>query len=105
MSTLITPSAETRVNTTTASDQIIPAVAALGDGGYVVTWTRYDQDGSGGGIHAQRYNASGNTVGDETRVNTTTGDTQEQPSVAPLADGGYVVTWMSDGQDGSGGGI
>jgi hypothetical protein len=61
MSLLITPSTETRVNTTTASEQVQPTVAALSDGGYVVTWMSgtwapaSGQDGSGYGIYAQRY--------------------------------------------------
>ena len=38
-----------------------PAVAALSDGGYVVTWR--SSDGSGDGIYAQRYDAAGNAVG------------------------------------------
>jgi Ca2+-binding RTX toxin-like protein len=105
MSSLITPSVETRVNTTTAEDQDHPTVAALSDGGYIVTWMSYFQDGSGWGVYAQRYDATGNTVGSETRVNTTTADHQNNPSVAALSDGGYVVTWTSNGQDGSGNGI
>ena len=40
-----------------------------------MTWTSYDQD-SDHGIYAQRYDASGNAVGSETRVNTTTADDQ-----------------------------
>jgi Ca2+-binding RTX toxin-like protein len=104
MSLLITPSTETRVNTTTANDQYSPAVAALMDGGYIVTWTSNGQDGSpGGGIYAQRYDASGTAVGGETLVNTTTANGQVQPTVAALSDGGYVVTWTS--QDGSDEGI
>jgi hypothetical protein len=91
MSLLISPSAETRVNTTTANDQWNPSIAALPDGGYVVTWTSYNQDGSGWGVYAQRYDASGNTVGSETRVNTTTSSEQWFPSIAALPDGGYVV--------------
>jgi hypothetical protein len=81
MSLLITPSTETRVNTTTASDQFYPSVTAL-NGGYIVTWMSLSQDGSGYGIYAQRYDASGNTVGSETRVNTTTASDQEFPTVA-----------------------
>jgi methionine-rich copper-binding protein CopC len=105
MATLTTPGAETRVNTTTASDQGYSSVTALSDGGYVVTWMSLSQDGSGWGVYAQRYDATGDTVGSETRVNTTTASDQEFPTGAALSDGGYVVTWMSDSQDGSGVGI
>ncbi|WP_165493836.1 calcium-binding protein [Azotobacter chroococcum] len=96
---------ELRVNTTTASDQSLPSIAALSDGGFVVTWTSTGQDGSGTGIYAQRYTADGAPLGGELRVNATTANTQEQPNIAALADGGFVVTWQSYDQDGSGYGI
>jgi Ca2+-binding RTX toxin-like protein len=96
---------ELRVNTTTANQQMYPSIAALSDGGFVVTWMSNGQDGSGTGIYAQRYAADDTPLGGEWRVNTTTTDDQQQPSIAALADGGFVVTWMSNGQDGSGYGI
>ncbi len=96
---------EGRVNRTTASDQVYPSVAALADGGYVVSWMSYGQDGSGYGIYAQRYDAGGAAVGDEVRINSTTVDSQQTQTIAGLSDGGYVVSWMSYGQDGSGWGI
>ena len=44
-------------------------------------------------------------TGSEFQVNTYTNGAQENSSAAPLANGGFVVTWMSDGQDGSGPGV
>jgi hypothetical protein len=70
-----------------------------------VTWASFQQDGSESGIYQQRYDATGNPVGGETRVNTTTFSYQAQAAVAGLADIDYVVTWMSYQQDGSGRGI
>jgi hypothetical protein len=96
---------EFRINTTTADYQLSPAITALADGGFVVTWMSYSQDGSGYGIYGQRYNSSGVAAGTEFRVNTTTTDQQEFPTITALANGGFVVTWMSSGQDGSGTGI
>jgi hypothetical protein len=96
---------ETRVNTFTALDQIDPSVTALADGGWVVTWSSEDQDGSGHGIYQQRYNKDGGTVADngtayvETRVNTHTDLSQQDPSVTALDDGGWIVTWESQGQE------
>lgn len=43
--------------------------------------------------------------GSETQVNTYTGSDQFFPSVAALSGGGYVVSWMSTGEDGSGYGV
>ena len=96
---------EVRVNTYTTSFQTLPSVAALSGGGYVVTWQSDGQDGSDSGIYSQRYTADGTALGSEVRVNTYTTSFQSDPSVAALSGGGYVVTWQSSGQDGSGQGI
>src|SRR6188474_2582921 len=91
---------ETLVNTTTTNDQLWPEITGLGSGGYVVTWMSYGQDGSDHGVYAQLYDANGTALGGETRVNTTTANQQNYPAVAALSDGGYVITWMSNLQDG-----
>jgi hypothetical protein len=96
---------ETKVNTTTSSFQYLPRVTALKDGGWLVAWTSFGQDGSGYGIYQQRYDADGNSIGGETKVNTYTNSDQSMPSVAGLAKGGWLVTWASVGQDSSSYGI
>lgn len=96
---------ETRINTYTSSFQQNPAIGALDDGGYIITWSSFGQDGSGFGVYAQRFNASGVAVGSETRINTTIASAQYLPSVAVLVGGGYVITWASQNQDGSGYGV
>jgi hypothetical protein len=40
-------------------------------------------------------------AGDEFQINTHTDGQQSNPAIAPLSDGGFVVTWHSGGQDGS----
>ncbi len=75
------------------------------DGEFVVTWMSSGQDGSSFGIYAQRYNAAGVAQGGEFLVNTATFDSQSYPAVAMDADGDFVITWMSSGQDGPGLGI
>ncbi|MDE4264169.1 hypothetical protein PXK68_20845 [Phaeobacter gallaeciensis] len=96
---------EFQVNTETTDNRYYPSVTALSDGGFVVTWQSGAQDGDGFGIYGQRYDAAGGAVGSEFQINTYTADGQYRPSVAALSDGGFVVTWYSDGQDGSGFGI
>ena len=96
---------ETLVNTYTTNGQSLSNVAALADGGWLITWTSYGQDGSQNGIYQQRYAADGIAAGAETRVNTTTAGSQANSSVTMLADGGWVVTWASTDQDGDGWGI
>jgi len=44
-------------------------------------------------------------LGGELQVNTYTNNAQFYSAVAALVGGGYVVTWSSDGQDGSGWGV
>ena len=90
----IAPTDETRVNTTTAGDQLDPSVATFADGSYVVTWTSDSQDGLGLDVYSQRFNAAGVGQG-EVLASTTTGTDQYSPSVATFADGSYVVTWVS----------
>ena len=92
---------EFQVNTYYAYDQSNPSTTALDDGGFVVTWQSSNQDGSEDGIFAQRYDASGDSIGSEFRVNTYYSSTQSNPSTTALDDGGFVVTWQSYGQDGS----
>jgi Ca2+-binding RTX toxin-like protein len=96
---------EIQVNSTTGYNHQYPATTALADGGWVVTWQSSGHDGSGYGIYAQRYASNGTASGTEFQVNSTTLNSQEKPAVAALADGGWLVTWQSSGQDGSGYGI
>lgn len=93
---------EISVNTTTAKSQDSSSVAGLPDGGFIVTWTSYWQDSVGtNGVYAQRFDAAGDPVGGEVQVNTYTTNHQENPDVAVLSDGGFVITWDSLQQIGS----
>jgi hypothetical protein len=94
-----------QVNTFTDNHQSDSSTAALNDGGFVVTWTSEGQDGSNYGIYGQRYDSAGAAVGAEFQVNTFTANWQAESSTAALNDGGFVVTWTSVYQDGSGPGI
>jgi hypothetical protein len=96
---------ETQVNTYTTSHQENPDITVLADGGWLVSWTSYDQDGDFSGVYQQRYAANGSPIGNEVRVNTYTSGSQSQPSVSSLKDGGWLVSWASYGQDGSSMGI
>ncbi len=96
---------EFRVNTHTTNQQLSPRVAMDAGGNFVVAWASLDQDGSGNGIYAQRYNAAGVAQGGEFRVNSFTTSDQSTPAVAMDASGDFVVEWRSFGQDGSDYGI
>ncbi len=87
---------EFRVNTYTTGDQTDPCIAINRfTGEFVVTWTSAAQDGSGTGIYAQRYNATGVVQGSAFLVNTTTTGDQNDSSVAVDAAGHILVTWSS----------
>ncbi|GAA6153292.1 Ig-like domain-containing protein [Pseudoteredinibacter isoporae] len=94
-----------RVNSFTLNDQSNSDVIGLADGGYVITWQSRDQDGDLNGIFAQRYDVNNQAVGPETQINVYSDENQQRPAISDLADGGYVITWMSHGQDGSGEGV
>ncbi|NSY40902.1 Ig-like domain-containing protein [Leisingera sp. ANG59] len=100
-----TMGAETRVTSFTSGDQLISDATALQDGGWLVTWSSNNQDGDGWGIYSQRFDAAGNTVGAETLVNSLTSSLQQESTVTALEDGGWLVSWSSYQQDGSGWGI
>lgn len=87
---------EFRVNSFTAQDQYDSSIAALGDGGYVVTWTSFGQ-GDMTGIYGQRYDAHGNPLGGEFAV--ATAASESSSSVSGLNDGGFVVSWLSYAPD------
>jgi len=96
---------EFRKNTYIQSYQGDPSVTALSSGGFVVAWQSFGQDGGDFGVHGQRYDANGNKQGGEFQANTYTDDDQENPSVTGLSNGGFVVTWQSQNQDGDDNGI
>ena len=95
---------EFRVNTYTTSNQKNPAIGMAADGGFVISW-----DGAGAtdssGIYAQRYDSSGVAQGSEFKVNTYTTSNQANPAIGMDADGDFVVSWDSYGQDGSQSGV
>jgi len=86
-----------QVNTFTAGDQFLPAVATNAVGQSVIVWTSQGQDGSGYGIFAQRYDANGVALGGEFLVNTTTLGDQVEPAAAIDASGAFVIAWSGNG--------
>ena len=96
---------EFRVNTYTTAYQIRPDVSTDLAGNFVVVWASQNQDGSAYGVFGQRFAATGAPVGVEFRVNTFTTSTQDMPSVTNDSAGNFVVTWLSDSQNGSFAGI
>ena len=106
MPSSVTPiGSEFQVNTYSSGYQYESSIAALPDDGFVVVWTSVGQDGSGSGVYAQRYSSTREPIATEFQVNSFTTGEQRMPSVSILHDGGFVVVWTSDGQDGSSWGV
>ena len=87
------------VNTPSSANQNESTIAIDSTGNFIITWT--GNDASGRGIFAQRYNSAGVAQGGEFRVNPETNGERRASSVAMDADGDFVVTWTSNGQDGN----
>ena len=96
---------EVPVNTHTSNQQRFPAIATLTSGGFVIVWQSKNQDGSNWGVFSQMYDKDRNKVGDEFQINSLINDAQKNPKVACLPQGGFLVTWQSKNQDGSGWGV
>ncbi len=96
---------EFQVNTFTPSSQVYPSISTLSDGGFVVCWGSDIQDSSDFGVYAQIYDKDGNKSGVEIPVNTYTNRNQWMSNMSGLSDGGFIICWQSDLQDGSDHGV
>jgi Ca2+-binding RTX toxin-like protein len=81
--------------------QARPRVAGLPGGGFVVTW---DDSFTGAGdtdprsIRGQRFDSAGAAVGDVFLVNTTTSESQLEPTIAAHPDGRFAIMWRDFSQ-------
>jgi len=92
---------EFQVNAFTNSNQRNVDITTLSNGRFVITWQSGLQDGSAYGVIAQCFDSTGNKIGSEFVVNTYTSSTQQDPAITALSDGGFIITWQSDSQNGS----
>ena len=86
------------VSAFTNNFQINPAVATLNNSNVVVVWASFDQAGSSSlqDVYAKILSPTGQTISNEFLINQFTSYNQRTPSVAALAGGGFVVTWVSE---------
>lgn len=96
---------EILVNTATQDDQSNPQITTLPGGGFVITWMDYSHgtggasgDSSDTAIKAQVFTADGNKSGSEILVNTATQNTQWEPQISALRNGGFAITWLDESQ-------
>jgi large repetitive protein len=85
-----------RVSSHSKKNQADPVVAGLTDGNAVIVWSSDGMDGSMQGVFAQRFSPTGKKIGSEFQINQWTPYNQRSPAVAALANGGFVVAWISE---------
>jgi hypothetical protein len=95
---------EFAVNTHTNDRQQAPQIAADRNGGFLVVWESWTQEGPASpGVYARSFDAAGDALdATDFRVNTNTPLQQRRPSVASDADGRFVVGWHGWPSDGDG---
>jgi hypothetical protein len=86
---------EFAVGSTVADQQYEPAVSALQDGRFVVTWSD-TSNGTDVDVRARIFNGDGSPSAGEFIVTTMTAADQFEPTVATLADGRFVATWADN---------
>jgi Ca2+-binding RTX toxin-like protein len=87
------------INSITADQDHRPAIAGLGNGGFVVTWQHEVADDWD--VHGQVFNPDGTPAGSEFIINDTTPGRQQGPAVTALSDGRFVVAWYGDAEGGT----
>ena len=93
---------EFQVNAFTTGNQWMSSAAADPTGGFVLVWTSENQDGSGLGVVARRFDASGAPRGAEFLVNSSTAGNQSSGAVAVDDAGNFAAAWTSADASGSG---
>ena len=96
------------VNSHMTGDQTNSDIVELSNGNFVVTWHSLGQNGYRSEARAQIFTRIGERVGSEFKIDPDSGTNDFAAwytSIAKTNDGGFVVTWESDGQDGSSAGI
>jgi hypothetical protein len=78
--------------------QIDPAVAVLSNSNVVVVWASFNEAGPGSmqDVYGQILSPTGQKLGGEFLINQFVSYNQRTPAVAALANGGFVVTWVSE---------
>ena len=96
---VLPPRFETTVNTEPSGQQAAVSLAPVqGDGHFVAVWMD-DADRNGFWQIKGRILATDGTGADQFTINATPDGNQVSPSVAPLANGGFVVAWLDDEED------
>lgn len=96
---------EIQVNQFDEGIQDLPDISIDGRGIYVIVWQSFMPDFENQGIYGRRVDALGQFVGNEFKISQEVEAFQDFPAVAGMPDGGFMASWETIGQDGSGFGI
>ncbi|MBX2980623.1 MAG: T9SS type A sorting domain-containing protein [Flavobacteriales bacterium] len=89
------------VNQHIPGEQSLPHVASDEDGGYVIAWRSWGQDGSFGSIRARRYGADHQPLTDEILITTDLGSAStNRPFVHYWKEGRFVIRWTVSSEPG-----
>ena len=81
---------EFTVSTTTGRDVVDPAITALKDGGFAITWTR-EFSGSDLDVHGRAFDVTGAALGEDFVINNVANINEQESAVIELTNGNYVV--------------
>jgi phenolic acid decarboxylase len=82
-----------RLSSATGANEGFPAITALSDGGFVVSWSGNESSG-GQDIFVQRYDDQAQTSATLLQVSGQSGNPANyDPNACAMADGGFVLTW------------
>lgn len=93
--------AEFALTTDVTTEQYFPRLTLLADGGFYAVWNSAGPNDTGSDIHGQQFDAQGNRVGPESRINLYTAGNQQTPSVAQLGPNTLLVAWDGLGENDS----
>ncbi|MBN1506915.1 MAG: hypothetical protein JW955_08715 [Sedimentisphaerales bacterium] len=94
------------VNTVRTGAQRWPQVAINDANEFVVIWEHDTSDpNTATDIFARRFDGEGRPIGDPFQINTYAQSRQRYPDVGMAADGSFIATWESQGQDGASYGV
>ena len=79
----------------TVLDSDMPQVLSLTNGGYVLAWQGFDNDMD---LFVQAYGADGNALGVQHCLSAAAGFSDGIPALAALPGGGYLVSWSAERQ-------
>ncbi|RXJ74006.1 hypothetical protein CS022_04970 [Veronia nyctiphanis] len=86
---------EYQLNSTTEESQFGVSITVFDDDTFIASWSSYPEGaGSPDEILGQKFNKSGEAISEEIDFEVST-DSNYQPRITELLDGGYVMTWHS----------